>query len=94
MAFFTIAFFTMVFIMMLFFYDGVFYDGVYYDGVFYDGVFYDGVFYDDEDGFKTSFEIAVDTIGTHPDDDPNNIANKVHDINGSFISSLAALKMM
>ena len=36
----------------------------------------DGVFYDDEDGFKTSFEIAVDTIGTHPDDDPNNIANK------------------
>ena len=36
----------------------------------------DGVFYDDEDGFKTSFEIAVDTMGAHPDDDPNNIANK------------------
>lgn len=36
----------------------------------------DGVFYDDEDGLKTSFEITVDTMGVHPDDDPNNIANK------------------
>ncbi len=36
----------------------------------------DGVFYDEEDGFKTSFEIAVDTTGIDPNDDPNNIANK------------------
>ena len=36
----------------------------------------DGVFYDDEDGLKTSFELAVDTMGTDPDDDPNNITNK------------------
>lgn len=36
----------------------------------------DGVFYDNEDGFKTSFELAVDTMGSHPDDDPNNIVNQ------------------